>query len=166
MKRIVQQFENEYPECRPGTSTESGLGTSVHGENGEILSPAANVGLARTTSRLVPTEDDDDNIDDDEKRFAGRISRRASDISLASRNLANEEGRVHRLGQQWRREVVEPILKNMEDDPENRDQCLMQLKSKFESMSGDQLKAQLEFYDSHDTAELVEKVLRKRQEKQ
>jgi len=41
------------------------------------------------------------------------ISRHNSDVSLASRALSQEEGRMHRFGQKFRREIIKA------DDPEN-----------------------------------------------
>ena len=163
LKRIVEQFEDEYPECRPQNGLDS-LPTLGRSRRSTSTSSPRENDLSPIISRTAPPEDYDDNLEDDERRISGRISRRASDISLASRSLANEEGRVHRIGQQVRQEV---FGKEFTASPEWADESedISHLRAKFEALSGDELNAQLEHYDSNDKAELVEELIRKIQNK-
>ena len=82
-------------------------------------------------------------------------------MSLASKSLANEEGRVHRIGQQVRREVYGNMMDKGE--PPDSLQHDAELRSKFEALSGDELKAQLENFESNDKAELIEELIKKSQ---
>jgi len=49
---------------------------------------------------------DSDLEDDDPERTSAPLSRRSSDVSLAKRALALEEGRIHRLGSRVRRDLA------------------------------------------------------------
>ncbi|KAH0566538.1 hypothetical protein GP486_000079 [Trichoglossum hirsutum] len=90
---MIQRFEDEYPECRlsnePSTSYLSPYPTSEPGSSPTL----------RKEPSTTETEDED----------AGPLLvRHNSDVSLASRALSNEEGRMHRFGQRIRREVFRP----------------------------------------------------------
>ena len=153
LKRIVEQFEDEYPECRQQTPTEAQVGKLQPGEEGGSS-------LSRQTSR-VPADDDDENADDEDISFTKSVSRRGSNISLASRNLAIEEGRVHRAGTQVKREVYGHLGKRPDELNEDEVDDLEEKREKFESLSGEELKARLDDCESNDKAELVERLLKK-----
>lgn len=105
LQSMIQRFEEEYPDSRvapDGTmpeptasmtsSFESNLASSfaTTGERAEPLNPPGD----------YPDEGDDDAL-------KPPMSRHNSDASLASRALTLEEGRLHRLGQHLRREIVD-----------------------------------------------------------
>lgn len=87
----------------------------------------------------VDTQEDIE--DDDEGTVKPPMSRHDSDVSVASRHLAHEEGRIHRLGQQVRRDILRPQLGNGSPVPgdEVRSSHLHELKAKLEAMSGQEL---------------------------
>ncbi|KAF2262844.1 RNI-like protein [Lojkania enalia] len=95
LQGMIQRFEDEYPETRlngPETS-------SVHSSAPSTSPPASSI---PTTSTL--TEHPANESDDDEPKSIR--SRHNSDVSLASRALSLEEGRLHRLGQRVRTEIL------------------------------------------------------------
>ena len=110
LQRIIQRFEDEYPETRLAAVDAAPSGDAA----------AENAAPRGTSAEIPPAGDDDNNhstftnladpilmpisTNEDEPRAiqSGR-SRHGSDVSLASRALAMEEGQMHRLGQQVRR---------------------------------------------------------------
>jgi hypothetical protein len=94
--RVIKRYEEEYPECRltlpstteehfPSSSSETDAFPSLGIDpDDEIL--ATNI----TTEITKP------------------LSRRSSQVSLASRNLENEEGQMHRFGHYIRKGVLRP----------------------------------------------------------
>ncbi|KAM0720124.1 hypothetical protein Q7P37_004260 [Cladosporium fusiforme] len=143
---MIQRFEEEYPDTRvapssttpeePAASLASSFEASSHNpaERAELLNPPGDV----------------DEADDELKP---PMSRHNSDASLASRALTLEEGRLHRLGQHLRREVVDltpaspgtPPVNGGGDSPaippttESHQQRLDVLKERLESTPGDEL---------------------------
>jgi hypothetical protein len=104
---MIQRFEDEYPECRivpePEVAGDSG---SQHSSEGH-QDPSTVAGSLPADSTL----DEETAIDDeDTDRYAIRLSRRSSNTSLHSRALTSEEGRIHRIGQNLRRDFLEPSL--------------------------------------------------------
>ncbi|KAF2867673.1 hypothetical protein BDV95DRAFT_550732 [Massariosphaeria phaeospora] len=95
LQGMVQRFEDEYPETRvPATDV-----TSTHSS---IPSPSLPSSSIPTLSTSM-TEPGGQESDEDEPRPLQ--SRHNSDVSLASRALSLEEGRLHRLGHRVRTEV-------------------------------------------------------------
>jgi len=146
---MIQRFEDEYPETKtvsaplpngngvpspdPSMVDESLLSASV-GSNG----------LARMMSA-------DEYFPDSEPKdpYAVRLSRNASTASLAAKAFTDEEGRMHRLGQSIRREVLRPtgIDDNLHgtsiyDDPEAPH--LAALRAKLEHIKGEDLRQRVE----------------------
>ena len=106
---MIQRFEDEYPECRLEPAT-------------ALTDPSANVVSSANSKGLAVTEDVDHNHssftnladpmlvpvpgDEDEGMTVhARPSRRGSEVSLASRVLSKEEGRMHRIGHQVRMDI-------------------------------------------------------------
>ena len=156
IKRIIEQFEAEYPECRQRSTSEAKRDGSESSSEAEAPSPV----LSRETSKTIAFDDEDDNENDEDNMFKGRISRRGSDMSLVSRNQAEEEGRVHRLGQQMRREVFDRAANQISSDSEFQDERMEALKAKFDGYSGEELKARLKEFEGRSDAELVEGLLK------
>ena len=109
LQRMIQRFEDEYPECRlePATS---------------LTEPSANVVSSADSKGLAVTEDVDHNHssftnladpmlvpvsggEDEGMTVHARPSRHGSEVSLASRVLSREEGRMHRIGHQVRMDI-------------------------------------------------------------
>ncbi|KAJ5618895.1 hypothetical protein N7510_002879 [Penicillium lagena] len=123
LHRMIQRFEDEYPETRiasqsppaiiaPDTSSQhSGDQHSGDGEDG--TSAAANA-----DNSLL---DNENAIDDEETdQYAIRLSRASSITSLHSRAMTSEEGHVHRLGQNLRRDFLNPSPNQDNEDDASR----------------------------------------------
>jgi hypothetical protein len=142
LQSMIQRFEEEYPDSRiapngavaeptasMASSFQSTLASSfATGERAELSNPAGDV---------------DDGEDDAVKP---PMSRHNSDASLASRALTLEEGRLHRLGQHLRREIVDstpttltPPLDGASPPPTAGQQRLEILKERLESTPGSEL---------------------------
>ena len=165
LKSLIERFEDEYPECRQPDSAEPRSASVRPDKTHGLLSPSDQGGsLSRTTSRTLPLGDDYDNAEDEDSLFPRSVSRRGSEISLASKSLADEEGRVHRIGQKVRRHVLNNDMSRTEDY-DDLDHRLQALKHKYEAMSGAEVKAQLEDFDSNDKDSMIAEVVRRFQEK-
>jgi hypothetical protein len=101
LQGMIQRFEDEYPETRLPTASDD---ASTHSSIPSSSPPTS-------TSQILPhsTYDPDEAVgpdtDDEEEPRAIR-SRHNSDVSLASRALSLEEGRLHRLGHRVRTELL------------------------------------------------------------
>ncbi|KAF2185689.1 RNI-like protein [Zopfia rhizophila CBS 207.26] len=96
LQGMIQRFEDEYPETRlPATDT-----ASTRSSAPSTSTPASTVPTLSTSI----TENGGHESDDDEPKALR--SRHNSDVSLASRALSLEEGRLHRLGHRVRTEIL------------------------------------------------------------
>lgn len=139
LQSMISRFEEEYPETRVVPA--SPRAPSVTSSN----EPAP---LSLNTQEPAKISDDEDELDDDERAFRPAVSRRNSDVSLASRALGLEEGHLHRLGQRMRREVVDSPIADAPQMPFSaRDEEAARMKTlqeKLESISGPELKSLVE----------------------
>lgn len=114
LRGIIERFEDEYPETRI-TGTSSGEAESLASsaesstESGH-LTPTAG-GLAGSVETLSPLDMSALTLEseDEEVQLSSRMgmgSRKNSDVSLANRALALEEGRIHKIGQKVRRDLL------------------------------------------------------------
>lgn len=108
LEGMIKRFEDEFPETRltetitspplseqliqtsPSESIDLSLGLETHGSDTEPAFPEAHL-----------SEDEDQSV-------RPVLSRHNSDVSLASRALSQEEGRMHRFGQAFRRDILKP----------------------------------------------------------
>lgn len=101
LQGMIQRFEDEYPETRVRPSD----ATSIH-------SSIASVPSSSPPASRVPTLDnsvtDITNQDSDEEEGLTLRSRHNSDVSLASRHMSLEEGRLHRFGHRVRTGLLNP----------------------------------------------------------
>lgn len=114
---MIQRFEDEYPETRiaPVTVPEASSQNSV--DNGSNLGAPS---LAQPNGNNVDNETAID--DEDTDNYAIRLSRSSSVTSLHARAMTSEEGHVHRLGQNLRRDFLGPSIDQTDDDdPSNLD---------------------------------------------
>lgn len=111
LKGMIHRFEGEYPECRPAPQSPpqlASLSSSLDSSSGSLpaFSPidpmASSVGTLATESSVLSLDSD---LEDDDPVHPNLL-RRSSDVSLASRALALEEGRIHRLGSKVRQDLV------------------------------------------------------------
>ena len=145
LERMIQRFEDEYPECRieppktvvtpDGTLSDSGSlpssFTNPFDPSEEDLNGNSIVGDA-----TIPSEDEDGSV-------KAPISRHNSDVSLASRHLSQEEGRMHRFGQQIRRNILKPQTQDYAHSRiggEVEATHLQRLREKLEALAGHEIK--------------------------
>jgi hypothetical protein len=115
LKGIIQRFEDEFPETRvtptedmaAATRTETNDSSSTHSGGDSTTLPAASTRSDATSSQA--TYDNSDSEDEDAELISpklGPLSRHASDVSLAVKAMGKEEGAVHRIGQEVKRELI------------------------------------------------------------
>jgi hypothetical protein len=137
LAKVIHRFEEEYPETRLEPEKQS------RAESPDF------VDISPTTSRTeqdpavadeILFSDDAGVEDDNEQELVQSISRRNSEVSLASRALADEEGRMLRLGQRIKRDFLIPqvpdhLHKTTGYEPEESEHLQM-LRSKLENLEG------------------------------
>ncbi len=154
LQRMIQRFEDEYPETRlaprlpiiPPTTDTASLDDSLYssGENTSILSGDNST----TITDPDPSATDAATLtEDDEEVIKVPLSRHNSDVSLASRALALEEGRMHRFGQQVRRDILRPQSLDHAhgttgDEPEA--EHLRVLRDRLETLGGAEIKEKVD----------------------
>ncbi len=145
---MIQRFEDEYPDAKDLTgTTPSAQGMpSPDPSVADMSLLSASVdsgGLMKTTSA------EDYFPPDSKESYAVKLSRTSSNTSLAAKAITDEEGRMHRLGQTIRREVLRPTGKDdnlngtsTDDEPESA--RLAAIRAKFEEIQGEDIRAKVE----------------------
>lgn len=107
LQGIIKRFEDEYPETRVEGTPNGAAGNATVPDDASVLSSSPSSLTEQGTSLHTDTTlaDQDSDSDTAEPRIA-RHSRTTSEVSLASRALALEEGRIHRLGQRMRQDLI------------------------------------------------------------
>lgn len=147
LERMIQRFEDEFPECRvapPETTSPAGDNISDSGSLPSSFTDPFNNGRMDEVSPTSVAEDDGVAV-------RAPMSRQHSDVSLASRHLTQEEGQMHRFGQQIRRDILCPQTKDHAHGTTGNQveaNHLQSLRTKLEAMSGDEIKAKLEKFGS------------------
>ena len=142
---MIQRFEDEYPECRVEPPKSPTATDETLSDAGSLPSPFANP--------FDPSEEDlnsasivgDTTIANEDKDRPVRvsISRHNSDVSLASRHLSQEEGRMHRFGQKVRRDILKPQTQDYahgRTGEEVEAVHLQRLREKLEALDGHEIK--------------------------
>lgn len=139
---MIQRFEDEYPETRLQPPTPQ-IDVDTTPQSPEHVSLDSS-SLADYRSEAFGTDTEDGG--DANGLLHAPISRRNSDVSLASRQ-AQEEGRMHRFGQRMRREILRPQTMDHahgttgEEEPEAAH--LRALRERLEVVSGEELREKL-----------------------
>jgi len=167
LQNMVQRFETEYPETRldralspPASALDvADLKLPLHTTRSPIIDQFTAPPNTSHGIELPFDPDDDDLFPDDDGRTALR-SRHNSDVSLTSRALVMEEGHLHRLGQQLRREIVDSPASQFAiadddiadgadlaslpalslTDPEEEEARLRDLQDKLDATTGEELR--------------------------
>lgn len=109
LKGIIRRFEDEYPDTR---ETDSAIALSPVDTRETQLS--ASLSSAEGDAEVLLrdpaiSDEDDENLAESESQLRPpRLNRTASSISLTSKALADEEGRVLRAGHKFRAGIVKP----------------------------------------------------------
>lgn len=152
LHRMIQRFEDEYPETRivpqPAPASAAPDNTSQH--SGEDATGPSVVGNLNGS-----VMDNENAIDDEETdQYAVHLSRTSSMTSLHARAMTSEEGHVHRLGQNLRRDFLNPPLS--QGDPDDDDAAhLVALREKLERLHEQQSQSP---FDSAQAEEAFEKL--------
>ncbi|KAL2833095.1 hypothetical protein BJY01DRAFT_225587 [Aspergillus pseudoustus] len=115
LQKMIQRFEDEYPETRvqPQAIIKPNQETSSQ-NSGDDENLASSFVNGPSTGI---NHDQDIAVDDEEgEHYSIRLSRASSITSLHSRAMTSEEGHVHRLGQNIRRDFLHPLDQNQEGE--------------------------------------------------
>lgn len=112
LRGIIERFEDEYPETRlspPSPSAPASLPSSLESsaDFGSLASAQESMANSAGPPSLDMSAPSLDSEDEDRRTPPRMGSRKNSDVSLAGRALALEEGRIHRLGQKVRQDLIE-----------------------------------------------------------
>lgn len=119
LHRMIQRFEDEYPETRITQPLVPETSSPNSGDDGSHL------GAPGQTQPNGAHADNETAIDDDDTdNYAFRQSRSSSMTSLHARAMTSEEGHVHRLGQGLRRDFLGPSIDPTSDGDEEDDDNL------------------------------------------
>ena len=145
LERIIQRFEDEYPETKlptPAPAKEPGDASSL---NSSLAEPSTISSVTEDPVSKVNSEEyvEPGDLETEEHPYAVKLSRSSSNTSLRTRALDHEEGRMHRFGQQIRREILRPEgldyahgTDGTTVDPPH----IAVLRAKLESYRGDELR--------------------------
>jgi hypothetical protein len=143
LQSMIQRFEEEYPDSRIAPNGTTLVEPSASMASSFQSTLTSSFATGERAELLNPSGDVDDGEDDTVKP---PMSRHNSDASLASRALTLEEGRLHRLGQSIRREIVDsiptthtPLGDGVAPPPTAGQQRLEILKERLESTPGNEL---------------------------
>ncbi|KAH7386013.1 hypothetical protein BKA66DRAFT_415336 [Pyrenochaeta sp. MPI-SDFR-AT-0127] len=144
LQGMIQRFEDEYPETRLHPSDTASTDSSV---------PSSSPPMS-----AVPTLDasvtDITNPESDEDEPSTIRSRHNSDVSLASRHMSQEEGRLHRFGHRVRTGLLNPSRPSSSHDEQayisgtmddlGLPEHLRSLREYFSNFSGEEMRHMIE----------------------
>ncbi|PIG86760.1 cell wall biogenesis protein Mhp1 [Aspergillus arachidicola] len=137
LHRMIQRFEDEYPETRIIPQPVFATAPDSSSQNsGDDVNGGATFGTQPTTDQGDECAIDDEDAD----QYALGLSRASSMTSLHSRAMTSEEGHVHRLGQNLRRDFLNPSFNQGDDDSSLTldDAHIAALREKLERLQGEQ----------------------------
>jgi hypothetical protein len=152
LQGMIQRFEDEYPETRLQPSDTASIQSSVD----SVPSSSPPVSSVPTLDNSLT---DITNQDSDEEGPLTVRSRHNSDVSLASRHMSQEEGRLHRFGHRVRTGLLNPSRPtSSHGDSENPNPAFMSgtmddhglpehlrsLRMYFSHYSGDEMRQMIE----------------------
>ncbi|KAK3673397.1 Microtubules assembly and stabilization protein [Recurvomyces mirabilis] len=149
LQNMIERFEQEYPETREVLPGSPHLSTSIASSQGST-DRKTDLSITTTATDFTLNASDEEDADDARAIKPPGLKRHGSEVSLAGRALSLEEGRLHRLGQELRREVVDsptstttttttttyPIRNHKDMEAER----IRRLGEKLEALSGAELK--------------------------
>lgn len=138
---MILRFENEYPETRVQSVNSPYKNFSEPGSTPSSLDHTSVIATVKPDRRLSNSEPVYLEDSDPDEVHRAPISRRSSDISLASRQ-AQEEGRMHRIGQRVRRDLLRPQTLDYAHGTtgeETETEHLQLLRKRLENFGGDEI---------------------------
>ncbi|EEP79592.1 predicted protein [Uncinocarpus reesii 1704] len=145
LQRMIQRFEDEFPDTRLPAGTDSttdansALEFSVHSAD-----QADKNSDVDETVELSQSPENGPVGQDEQERYAVRLSRTSSNTSLHSRALTSEEGRVLRLGQRLSHDMLQSELDNSEDISQSPPPDIAELRKKLERLRSSESDSQFE----------------------
>jgi hypothetical protein len=148
--KMIQRFEDVYPETRLPQAAPSAMVPDSSSQNsGEDANGTSTSG--NMNSNMV----DENAVDDEETdQYAIHLSRTSSITSLHARAMTSEEGHVHRLGQNLRRDFLNPPEGQAEGNEDDGSR-LVALREKLERLHEEQSQSP---FDSARTEQAFEKL--------
>lgn len=148
LEGMIKRFEDEFPETRLTYNITS---PPVSDADRVRTSPAESIDLSNGAEEggFEPELASAEALLSDDEYGGMRpvLSRHNSDVSLASRALSQEEGRMHRFGQKFRRDILKPEGEDnehgttgLEEDPNH----LKLLRAMVEGLGGDEIRRRIE----------------------
>lgn len=134
--RMIQRFEDEYPETRLAShaappSTAMDTNSQHSGEDASFTNSTGH----NLSGSVVDNENAVD--DEDADNYETHLSRTSSMTSLHARAMTSEEGHVHRIGQNLRRDILNPPASEGDGDEDGYSH-LVALREKLERLQEQQ----------------------------
>jgi hypothetical protein len=141
LQRVIARFEEEYPETRiaPPTTEPTAGEVEAEADSASIASSSAD----DPSDPLSPTSTREDGVDEE---LAEKLDRHPSDTSLQAHALTLEEGRMHRFGQNLRRDILRPQTLDHAHGTtgeETEQAHLAVLREKLEALRGDEIREKI-----------------------
>ncbi|CZR53437.1 probable GIP3 Glc7-interacting protein whose overexpression relocalizes Glc7p from the nucleus [Phialocephala subalpina] len=145
LEGMIKRFEDEFPETRlPTAITSPPLPDMSQASPSESLELSIGGDGQGSFSDTEPTPFEAPMSDaEEDDHIRPMLSRHNSDVSLASRALSQEEGRMHRFGQQFRRDILKPDLEDHEHGTTGREEQprhLQLLRAMVDGLGGEEIK--------------------------
>lgn len=136
---MIKRFEDEYPETR--------LDSSVASLPSEVSAVPDSTAVEAQGSDTEQAQPEAAVSDDDDAALMPTLSRHNSDLSLASKALSQEEGRMHRFGQKFRRDILKSDHENQENGTVENEILaphLEMLRSMVNELAGEEIRHRIE----------------------
>ncbi|APA16155.1 hypothetical protein SS1G_10314 [Sclerotinia sclerotiorum 1980 UF-70] len=146
LQNMIKRFEDEFPETRLSPSQP---GTERTATMGDAYPPQINYQESDVEPEPIfaDNQPSDEEGGHDDGGIRPTLSRHNSDVSLASKALSQEEGRMHRFGQKIRRNILKPEVEDnlhgttgLEIQPAH----MQFLRSMVEDLHGEDIRNKLE----------------------
>jgi len=139
LAKMIQRFEDEYPETRLPQAAPSAVvpdsNSQNSGEDAEGTGAAGNLNSSMLDENAIDDEETD--------QYAIHLSRTSSMTSLHARAMTSEEGHVHRLGQNLRRDFLNPPSGH-DNSTEDDESHVAALREKLERLHEEQYESLLD----------------------
>ncbi|KAJ6180931.1 hypothetical protein N7519_011392 [Penicillium mononematosum] len=144
LHRMIQRFEDEYPETRIVPQLPPAALSPTLSPNTLVMMMEAGLSLLA----LDETGGDEEDTD----QYAVRLSRTSSMTSLHSRAMTSQEGHIHRIGQNLRRDFLKPSLvpgdRDEDFDHEDNNSHIAALRQKLDLLHDEQSLSQFDDFDA------------------
>jgi hypothetical protein len=142
---MIKRFEDEYPETR--LASDSTSSTVPLEKQASLSENSIQSEELQGSTEMEASVVEAPGTDDEEDNMRPTLSRHNSDVSLASKAFTEEEGRMHRFGQQFRRDILKPETEDHEHGTtghEISEPHLQMLRATIEELGGEEIKRKVE----------------------